>query len=151
MRKESWEVNKAGEASELEPLSLDTITEAIEPGEEIEWGTPTLKSTDKGESLPRANSSPSYPPGYSTTEEHPVMIQQVVGAKEMGETFRKSEEAAVEYLKEQNPTGPKVSMSCTHVLCTYKTNYLTKKVAINRQLQLQSSTQETPKGFQQQP
>ena len=88
MRKESWEVNKAGEASELEPLSLDTITEAIEPGEEIEWGTPTLHSMDKGESFPGTYSSPSHLPGYSTTEEHPVMIQQVGGAAEMGEINR---------------------------------------------------------------
>ena len=83
-RKERWEIDKAREASESEPFDLDTTKEAIERGDEIEWGTPTLNST--------TNSDPSYPTGHSTTEEHPVMIQQVVGAKEMGETNRKVED-----------------------------------------------------------
>ena len=80
-RKDRWEVDKVREASILEPSTLDTTTEAIEPGEELEWGTSTFNSTDKGESFPGVNSVPSYPLGYSTTEEHPMMIQQVVDAK----------------------------------------------------------------------
>ena len=84
-RKERWDVNKAREASELEALSLDTTTEAIEPREEIEWGTPTLPvhSMDKGESFPGAYSSPSHLPRYSMSKEHSMMVQQVVGGMEM--------------------------------------------------------------------
>ena len=92
---------------------------------------------------------PPYPTGYSTTEEHPVIIQQVVGANEMGETFKKSEEAAVEYLKKKIQTGPKVSMSCTHVLCIYKTNYLTRKVAMKRHYN--HRRKKYPQGLQQEP
>ena len=44
-RKERWEVDKAREASEFEPSDLDTTPETIKPGDEIEWGTPTLNST----------------------------------------------------------------------------------------------------------
>ena len=42
-RKARWEIDKARRASELESLSLNTTTEAIEPGEEIKWGTSPVK------------------------------------------------------------------------------------------------------------
>ena len=67
-RKERWEVGIAREASELDPSNLDTTTEAIEPGEELEWGTPTPNSTDKGDFLPEVHSFSSYPPECSTSE-----------------------------------------------------------------------------------
>jgi hypothetical protein len=38
----------------------------------------------------------------------------------------------VEHPREHLQTGPRLLMSCTHVLCTFKTNYLTRKVAIKR-------------------
>ena len=44
---------------------------------------------NKGESIPGANYFPSHLPAYSTPEGHPVMIQQVVGAAEMGVVNRK--------------------------------------------------------------
>ena len=74
-RKERWEVGIAREASELYPSNLDTTTEAIEPGEELEWGTPTPNSTDKGDSLHGIHSFPSHPLVYSAFKEHPMMIQ----------------------------------------------------------------------------
>ena len=40
--------------------------------------------------------------------------------------------AVVEHPREHLQTGPRLLMSCTHVLCTFKTNYLTRKVAIKR-------------------
>ena len=69
-KKERWWVDKAREGSELEPFYLDTTTEAIEPGDEIEWGAPTLNST--------TNSDLLYPTGYSTTEEDPPHLQSRV-------------------------------------------------------------------------
>ena len=40
--------------------------------------------------------------------------------------------AVVEHLREHLQTGPRLLMSCTHVFCTFKTNYLTMKVVIKR-------------------
>ena len=40
--------------------------------------------------------------------------------------------AVVEHPREHLQTGPRMLMSCTHVLCTFKTNYLMRKVAIKR-------------------
>ena len=85
-RKGRWEVGNEREASELEPSDLDTTTEAIEPGEELEWGKPAPNSTDKGDFIPQVHSFPSYPPEYSTTDEHPIMINQAVGTEERKET-----------------------------------------------------------------
>ena len=47
-REERWGVDQAKEASKLEPSNLDTTTEAFEPGEEVEWETPTLGSEGQG-------------------------------------------------------------------------------------------------------
>ena len=75
-RKERRDVDKAKEASELEPSNLDTTTEAFEPGEVVEGETLTLGSEGQGESLHGTNSSPSHPLEYSSTGKHPTMIQQ---------------------------------------------------------------------------
>ena len=40
--------------------------------------------------------------------------------------------AVVEHPREHLQTGPRLLMFCTHVLCTFKTNYLMRKVAIKR-------------------
>ena len=73
-RKERLEVGIAREASELDPSNLDTTTEAIEPGEELEWGTPTPNSTDKGDFLPEVHSFSSYPPECSIIESGPSLV-----------------------------------------------------------------------------
>ena len=37
-RRARWEIDKARRESELESVSLNTTKEALDPGEEIEWG-----------------------------------------------------------------------------------------------------------------
>ena len=37
-RRARWKIDKARRESELESVSLNTTTEALDPGEEIEWG-----------------------------------------------------------------------------------------------------------------
>ena len=57
-RKERWEIDKAREASELEPSTLDPTSEAIEPRGDLEWEPLTHNSEDKGDYFLENNSSP---------------------------------------------------------------------------------------------
>ena len=40
--------------------------------------------------------------------------------------------AAMDHPDELPQTGPRVSMSCTHVLCVFKTDYWLRKVAMKK-------------------
>ena len=82
-KKEQWEINRAGETSELAPMGPDVSTTAIEPSSVQARRTLDLKNKEKGESLLTANSYPSHHPRYAKTKERPTRIRQSMGTEMM--------------------------------------------------------------------
>ena len=147
IRRARSEIDKARRESELESMSLNTTTEALDPGEEIEWGispeeedgTQRVESNVKMGVVDRMMMGDNFvipthaPKGSHTTPRNDETEQETdVGA-------------AMDHPDELPQTGPRVSMSCTHVLCVFKTEKGGHEEA------LQPPPQETPTRQERQP
>ena len=118
----------------MESVTLNTTTEALDPGEETKLGisqeeedvTQHVESNVKMGVVDRMRMGDNFvisthdPKGSHTTARNDELEQKT------------DVEAAMDHPDELPQIGPRVSMSCTHVLCVFKTDYWPRKVAMKK-------------------